>query len=194
MADATDPTTAREAAILDAATGVFRRYGFKKTSMDDLARAAGLSRQGLYLHFSTKEALFKATALRVFAAGRAAGRAALAREDADVEERIVQAFVAMRGKAVGADGADTFAELVQTATQLFGAEVGQIEEAFVGDIARGLRAAGVMARWKELGFSAKELAQHLMIASAGAKQQCRDDGGYRDAMRTAVRLVCRGGR
>ena len=37
MDEASDPTTARHAAILDAATGVFLRYGFKKTSMDDLA-------------------------------------------------------------------------------------------------------------------------------------------------------------
>ena len=31
------------------------RYGFKKTSMDDVAQAAGVSRQGLYLYFDTKE-------------------------------------------------------------------------------------------------------------------------------------------
>ncbi len=44
---------ARRESILQAAVGVFLRYGYKKTSMDDLARAAGLSRQGLYLHFAT---------------------------------------------------------------------------------------------------------------------------------------------
>ena len=48
---------ARRAAILETAMRVFLRYGFKKTSMDDLARAAGLSRQGLYLHYRTKEEL-----------------------------------------------------------------------------------------------------------------------------------------
>src|SRR5258708_12392486 len=46
-------------AILMAATGIFLRYGFKKTSMDDVARAAGVSRQGLYLYFDTKDLLFR---------------------------------------------------------------------------------------------------------------------------------------
>jgi len=36
------PATGRRDAVLAAAQGVFLRYGFKKTSMDDLARAAGL--------------------------------------------------------------------------------------------------------------------------------------------------------
>jgi len=42
-----------------AATATFLRYGFKKTSMDDVAQAAGVSRQGLYLYFDTKDFLFR---------------------------------------------------------------------------------------------------------------------------------------
>ena len=42
-----------------AATAIFLRYGFKKTSMDDVAQAAGVSRQGLYLYFDTKDFLFR---------------------------------------------------------------------------------------------------------------------------------------
>jgi len=37
---------------------VFARYGFKKTSMEDIARAAGLSRQSIYNRFGSKEAVF----------------------------------------------------------------------------------------------------------------------------------------
>jgi AcrR family transcriptional regulator len=50
----------RREQILDAAVGVFGRFGFKKTSVDDLAAAAGISKQGLYLHFSSKEEVFLA--------------------------------------------------------------------------------------------------------------------------------------
>ena len=46
--------------ILEAAIAVFGRSGFKKTSVDDLAVAAGISKQGLYLHFASKEAVFVA--------------------------------------------------------------------------------------------------------------------------------------
>src|SRR6202023_3879197 len=54
------PGSAQREAILVAATEIFLRYGFKKTSMDDVAHAAGVSRQGLYLYFDTKDFLFRA--------------------------------------------------------------------------------------------------------------------------------------
>src|ERR1700727_971622 len=106
MGETSDPTAARRGAILEAATGVFLRYGFKKTSMDDLARAAGLSRQGLYLHFATKEALFKDAVLQLLDATRATARAALAREDVGIEDRLLDAFEAVHGHAIGQAGAE----------------------------------------------------------------------------------------
>jgi len=48
-------------AVLDAAVAVFARFGFRKASMDEVARAAGVSRQGLYLQFANKEELFRKT-------------------------------------------------------------------------------------------------------------------------------------
>lgn len=53
--------------ILDASLAVFCRYGFSKTTMKDLADAAGISRASLYLHFSNKEALFRAGSERAHA-------------------------------------------------------------------------------------------------------------------------------
>lgn len=50
--------------ILDAALPVFVRYGFRKTSMADIARAAAISRASLYLAFSSKEELFRAGSMR----------------------------------------------------------------------------------------------------------------------------------
>jgi len=38
---------------------VFARYGFKKTSMEDIARAARISRQSIYNRFGSKEAVFE---------------------------------------------------------------------------------------------------------------------------------------
>lgn len=52
------------AQILDAALPVFVRFGFRKTSMADIARAAGISRASLYLSFSSKEELFRAGSMR----------------------------------------------------------------------------------------------------------------------------------
>ena len=51
-------TTSRER-ILTAAFTLFGRYGFKRTSMDDIATEAGLSRTALYLQFRNKEDIFR---------------------------------------------------------------------------------------------------------------------------------------
>lgn len=53
--------------ILDSSLAVFCRYGFSKTTMKDLADAAGISRASLYLHFSNKEDLFRAGSERAHA-------------------------------------------------------------------------------------------------------------------------------
>ena len=183
---------ARRAAILDAATGVFLRYGFKKTSMDDLARAAGISRQGLYLHFATKEALFKEGVLRLVAAIRDAGRAALDREDLGVEDRLLGAFDAVHGHTVGQAAAEHMNELMETATQLVGPVADELEQGLVADVARVLRSSGVAAPWKDAGPSAKDLAEHLHATSYGAKHCVATHPEYRERMRVAVRIVCLG--
>src|ERR1700680_4142887 len=46
--------------ILDAAMEVFARFGYRRASMDQVAEAAGLTRQAVYHHFKNKEALFRA--------------------------------------------------------------------------------------------------------------------------------------
>jgi AcrR family transcriptional regulator len=45
--------------ILEAAQACFSQYGFQKTSMEDVAREAGLSRRSVYRHFPDKAALFR---------------------------------------------------------------------------------------------------------------------------------------
>ncbi len=46
-------------AIFKAASDVFALYGFRRTSMQDIADAAGISRPALYLMFDNKEDLFR---------------------------------------------------------------------------------------------------------------------------------------
>ena len=47
--------------MLEKALTVFTRYGFRKTSIEDIAKAAGISRQGIYFHFKNKDEIFKAS-------------------------------------------------------------------------------------------------------------------------------------
>lgn len=180
----------RRNAIVAAAIGVFQRYGYKKTSMDDLARAAGLSRQGLYLHFTTKDALFKEAVERVVAALRDGFRAALAAE-VDIEERLFTAFDATHGATVGQFG-EHLDELLETAATLLGPVAEELEKAIIGDITRALKTSGVADRWKDAGVTAKELATHLHDASSGLKHRVATREEYREGMRASVRIICRG--
>jgi AcrR family transcriptional regulator len=47
----------RRQAVIDAASRCFEQYGIAKTSMQDVARAAGLSRQALYRSFPSRQKL-----------------------------------------------------------------------------------------------------------------------------------------
>ncbi len=56
--------SARREAILDVATRLFARYGFRKTSVADIIRDAGVARGTVYKYFSTKEEIFHAVIRR----------------------------------------------------------------------------------------------------------------------------------
>lgn len=58
MNNDTDRQMRREKQILDAARPLFTRYGFDKTSVEDIAREAGISKGAIYLSFSSKQAVF----------------------------------------------------------------------------------------------------------------------------------------
>jgi AcrR family transcriptional regulator len=157
--------------------------------MDDIARAVGISRQGLYLHFPTKEAVFKAMVSRTLESMRTEAGAALSHADHDIEERLLGAFAAMHSKAIGVE---YLGELMATMTALIGPVFREVEKAVVSDVARALDAAGIATRWKEAGVSAKELAGNLSATSEGIKRAVTTPAEYFDRMRVAVRIVCRG--
>jgi AcrR family transcriptional regulator len=50
--------------ILDAATDLLRRHGYRRVTIDEVAAAAGVGKGTLYLHWKTREALFWAALQR----------------------------------------------------------------------------------------------------------------------------------
>lgn len=52
--------TSSKQQIIEAAGITFERYGFKKTTMDDIAFAAGKGKSSLYYYFKNKEEVFEA--------------------------------------------------------------------------------------------------------------------------------------
>jgi TetR/AcrR family acrAB operon transcriptional repressor len=67
--------------IVDAAMTVFRRHGFRRSSIEQAAEAAGLTRQALYHHFDSKEALFRAVIERLYQEALVAETAAAAAKE-----------------------------------------------------------------------------------------------------------------
>jgi ABC-type glutathione transport system ATPase component len=63
----------RRERLLESAASLFSRWGFDKTSVDDIAREAGISKGAVYLEFPNKDALFKAVMHWEFAPSQLSG-------------------------------------------------------------------------------------------------------------------------
>ncbi len=50
--------------ILDAASALILRWGYQKTTLDDISREAGVAKATIYLHWKTREELFAALVRR----------------------------------------------------------------------------------------------------------------------------------
>src|SRR2546427_283102 len=79
-------TTSRER-ILIAAFTLFGRYGFRRTSMEDIASEAGLSRGALYLQFRNKEDIFRELAADLHEEALSVAEAALGTQES-LSERL----------------------------------------------------------------------------------------------------------
>ena len=58
VAEETGRSALKRRAILEAATEVFLKGGYLGTNMDEIAALSGVSKQTVYKHFASKEALF----------------------------------------------------------------------------------------------------------------------------------------
>jgi AcrR family transcriptional regulator len=182
---------ARRRQLLDAAVEAFLRFGFKKTSMDDVARAAGVSRQALYLHFASKETLFEHGVRHVQQQAQAAATAALDDEAADIEDRLVSAFLALHAVHFARNTSlEHMGELVAAMSSSLAAELAQQQALFVAHVARVLRAQGVVGVGEKPG--AKDVARTLEAAAVGLKHTSLSLQAYREQMHVVVRVVCRG--
>ncbi len=116
---------ARYDAILDAAELVFSEKGYERTSMDDIARTASLSRALLYVYFKDKAAIQRGIMLR---AGQSL--AAHFKEARNSAETGLGQIVAM-GEAYYRfyqDEPDYFSALTAAPTALAEADASQVED------------------------------------------------------------------
>jgi AcrR family transcriptional regulator len=160
--------------ILDAALLAFGRYGYRQASMEAVAEQAGLSRQALYRHFSTKDALFRAVVEELHAssleAAELAARAARERgEDAagvllaQLEARSARLLERLRGSAHAAELQDENHRQCGEIAALAGRR-------FLDQLRAQIRAEVRAGRLGlPPGLGAAELAESLVAAARGVK-------------------------
>jgi TetR/AcrR family transcriptional regulator, regulator of autoinduction and epiphytic fitness len=184
-----DRAEARQAALLDAAVGVFARYGFRKTSMDEVARAAGVSRQGLYLQFANKEELFRKAVEHTLSSQLSAAAAALSDRQEDIEQRLLAACDAWSGRFVGSLGSDA-ADLMCASTSLAGATLAHYEERFEALIAHAIADSPLGAKCASAGLSSQQSARVLHATARGLKHSSASREEFLSGMKAAARMFC----
>ncbi len=80
--------------IIEKASSLFRRYGFKKTTMDDIASSMSKKKSSLYYYFANKEDVFKAVVEKEAHSMGEALRAKIAQEK--TPENMLKAYLLER--------------------------------------------------------------------------------------------------
>jgi AcrR family transcriptional regulator len=182
--------------ILDSAAKVFAQYGYRLASMELVAQECDLSRQALYHHFDSKEALFRAVVEAVGQSALEAERAAAARAEqagkgladvmvAQLEARYRYFLERLKGsphaeELISEHQRQTGDLLQRFAGEKFGLIVGTIE-----------RVCAANQLTLKSGLTAAELARCIELASHGFGAQKTNEGALADLARS-IRLLVAG--
>lgn len=186
----TDPKASK---VLLAGYEAFLAHGLRRTSMQDIADRAGMSRAALYQHFKNKDDIYSAMMGAYFAAAIEAVEEVLAGE-MDVARALDAAFDAQIGDAAEALIRSPHAEELLSDKH---AKAGVI-------VAQGTKAlARVYARWLAEGAqtgrispdiiagNSERTALVMMAALDGLKGMAQDWPAYLDARKRLARLFGR---
>ncbi|WP_373308750.1 TetR/AcrR family transcriptional regulator [Streptomyces minutiscleroticus] len=175
--------TDRRIMVLESAMATFARFGYRKTSMEEVARAAHISRPGLYFLFSSKETLFRAAVTQVLDRDITAVEQVLADGDRPLPERLLEAFDQWAGRYIGPlardvatvveDNPHILGEIVETAPRRF--------EVLITD-------AIAVESGPE---AALPVAQTMISASIGLKHQVTSRESYLERLAVAIGLLVR---
>jgi AcrR family transcriptional regulator len=175
--------------LLDAALGTFVRFGFRKTSMEEVARAADVSRQTLYLHFATKEDLFRAAVAHAMETGLDIAARSLRDPSLSIQEKLAGAFDGWFGRYIGMIGADV-SDLEEMGHALVGPLFAESEERFVEMITKAIRGSGLPAAYRSEGIRARQLGDMLTATARGLKHQCSSRSEFAERFGVALRALC----
>ncbi len=180
-ADAAPPD--RRATVLESALLTFARFGYRRTSMEEVARGAHISRPGLYFLFASKEALFRAAVTRSLERDMATAERVLAQRDRPLAERLLEAFDAWAGRYAGPLARDV-TKVIDDNAELLGALVETAPARFAELVTQAV------AHELEPSLAAR-VAATLISTSIGIKHQVESRQDYRARLLVAVDLLLR---
>ena len=184
--------SARQEQVLSVALEVFGRYGFRKTSMDEVARSADISRQGLYLYFESKEALFRAAVRQELDAALSEVSRCLGEEDVALEDRIVAALDAWMGRFVGSVLAADIGNMLESSAMQLGDMAAEFSAAFEARMSSTIAAATTESDRRRLGVTPEEITGTLHAVGKGWRFQVDSRSEFVAKVTVAVRLVLAG--
>ena len=171
----------RRELVLASALDTFTRYGYQKTSMEDVARAAAISRPGLYLLFGSKQELFSAAVIRALDQSLAAASGVLADTTRPLRDRLLDAFDQWTGRYIGAMSREVNS-MAQEYQDLLGPAVRQYPARFAALLDAAL------AEWPDTAKSAA-IAQTLISTSIGIKHEVTTRETFLERLAVAIDLI-----
>ncbi len=186
-------STTRER-ILNAGFTLFARYGFRRTSMEDIATEAGLSRAALYLQFHNKEDIFRALATDLHEEALAQAGSVLERDER-LTERLGAAVEAKTLRMLEiAHTSPHGNELMDEKNRLCGDLATDSEQRFQEMLTRSLTRADKAGEihLATSGLSAREAAEIFARAVAGLKGPEVTTDAYRARLASFVDIFVRG--
>ena len=184
----------RRAVILDAALLVFGQYGYRRTSMDDIAREAGIAKGTIYLSFASKEEVFQALSQRL-AQRMLAGAEAASRQPGTTADRLAAMHAAWFGTYVETiHRSPHAAELLDAKHRLSADLVANTTSRYkqlVRDVLAEAAAAGELDL-KPAGLTADTAAELLIASARGLESSAASPAAYRRYLDALVRVMVAG--
>jgi TetR/AcrR family transcriptional regulator len=172
--------------ILDAAYACFTRHGVRRTTMDDIAAAAGMSRPAVYQYVRNKDDAFRRLAIRLFDGAIARARAA-AESTKPLPDRLYQLISAKLDLSVKlTQESPHAAELLDAGARLSG----DLGEKFLTEI-RALLITTIGSLDLD-GTDASEIAEILLALIHGFETDLTNPQRTRRRLRLAIELLLAG--
>ena len=187
------PETKR-AAILDAAMKLFSQYGYRRTSIDDIAREAEIAKGTVYLSFKSKEEIFRALCESLIEYADSAVKLARA-TSGPIDQRLIAVLEAKFGfffETVyrSAHAAELMDSKNRLSEDLF-AQSGRRYMKVLREMIEEATRAGEL-ELSRMELDADDLAQMLVAAAHGIEQNATSPARYHRKLREIVRVIVAG--